>query len=104
MATQADSQLAAKLHSWCSEACLDPNHAFGLFDVPTNTDQADIEETVQTVMALGRVKVRDVQSDIQTGSNLVQPGECRDVVQPDRIPPPTAASEGRLRMENVPLQ
>ncbi|XP_032882254.1 paraneoplastic antigen Ma1 homolog [Amblyraja radiata] len=95
MATQADSQLAAKLHSWCSEACLDPNHAFVLFDVPTNTDQADIEETVQTVKALGRVKVRDVQSDIQTGSNLVL-CECREVVQPDRIPPQLQPVKGGL--------
>lgn len=85
MASQIDSQLAAKLNTWCQETGLDPKHSFVLFDVPTETEQADIEETAQTVKAFGRVRVKDLKSDTQTGRNLVL-CECREVVQPNRIP------------------
>lgn len=53
MASQNDSQLAANLNTWCNEVNLDPNHAFVLCDVPTDTDIADIYETAQTVKAFG---------------------------------------------------
>ncbi|XP_073338442.1 paraneoplastic antigen Ma1 homolog [Pagrus major] len=56
MATQRDSQIALELSSWCSEAGIDPNRAFVLHDVPADIDQADIEETAETVKAFGRVK------------------------------------------------
>uniref|UniRef100_A0A669C889 Uncharacterized protein n=1 Tax=Oreochromis niloticus TaxID=8128 RepID=A0A669C889_ORENI len=72
--------------SWCSKACIDPNRAFVLHDVPTDFDLSDIEQTAQSVKAFGRVKVRDRLTDTQTGNNLVL-CECHQDIQPDRIPP-----------------
>lgn len=86
MTSQIDSQLVEKFRAWCSDEKLDPNHAFVLSDLPTDTDVDDIEETAQTVKAFGRVRVRSIQTDTQTGSNNVL-CECREVVKPDRIPP-----------------
>uniref|UniRef100_A0A3P9BLT2 CCHC-type domain-containing protein n=1 Tax=Maylandia zebra TaxID=106582 RepID=A0A3P9BLT2_9CICH len=63
-----------------------PNRAFVLHDVPSDFDLSDIEETAQSVKAFGRVKVRDRLRDTQTGNNLVL-CECRQDIQPDRIPP-----------------
>lgn len=71
MANQKNSQIAAKHYSWCSEAGLDTNRAFVLYFVPAYTDTSDIEEAVYSVKIFGRVKVRDIQSDTQTGSKLV---------------------------------
>uniref|UniRef100_A0A3B4TRG8 Paraneoplastic antigen Ma-like C-terminal domain-containing protein n=1 Tax=Seriola dumerili TaxID=41447 RepID=A0A3B4TRG8_SERDU len=68
------------------EAGIDPNRAFVLHDVPADIDQADIEETAETVKAFGRVKVRDIRLDTQTSNSLVL-CECRQDVHPDRIPP-----------------
>ncbi|XP_071374846.1 paraneoplastic antigen Ma1 homolog [Centroberyx affinis] len=86
MATQKDSQIAAKLNSWCSDAGLDPDRAFVLNDVPADTDKSDIEVAAHSVKAFGRVKVRDILSDTQTGNSLVL-CECSEGVDPDCIPP-----------------
>lgn len=86
MTTRKESQIAPELSSWCSKAGIDPNRAFVLHDVPTDFDLSDIEETAQSVKAFGRVKVRDRLTDTQTGNNLVL-CECRQDIQPDRIPP-----------------
>ncbi|CAI5657555.1 unnamed protein product [Oreochromis niloticus] len=86
MTTRKESQIAPELSSWCSKAGIDPNRAFVLHDVPTDCDLSDIEETAQSVKVFGRVKVRDRLTDTQTGNNLVL-CECRQDIQPDRIPP-----------------
>lgn len=86
MATQKDSEIAAKLNSWCSDVGIDPYHAFVLHDVPSDTDKSDIEAAAQSVKAFGRVKVRHIQSDTQTGNSLVL-CECHQDVHPDCIPP-----------------
>lgn len=81
MAIQKDSQMAGKLHSWCSEVGLDPNYAFVLYDVPADIDKSEIEEAAHSVKAFGKVKVRDIKNDTQTGSDLVL-CECRENIDP----------------------
>lgn len=54
MANQKDSQTAIKDYSWCSEAGLDPNRAFVLYDVFAYTDTSDIEEAAHSVKMFGR--------------------------------------------------
>ena len=51
--------LLAELSEWCEEITVAENHALLVIGFLANTEVADIENTVQTIKALGRVRVRD---------------------------------------------
>ncbi|RXN17862.1 Retrovirus-related Pol polyprotein from transposon 297 [Labeo rohita] len=81
----ADSFLQAELDSWCQKAIVDQKHAVLLLGVPADLEVAHIEETVQKVKALGRVRVRDYKEGPTPGFLLVL-CECKEVVDPSRLP------------------
>ncbi len=80
-----DPFLQTKLDDWCQKAIVDQKHAVILLGVPADLEVAHIEETVQAVKALGRVKVRDYKEGPTPGVLLVL-CECIDVVVPSRLP------------------
>uniref|UniRef100_A0A3B1JFJ8 CCHC-type domain-containing protein n=1 Tax=Astyanax mexicanus TaxID=7994 RepID=A0A3B1JFJ8_ASTMX len=82
-----------ELRNWCRGEGLDLKHAFMLTGVPEDTDIAYIEENVQAVKALGRVRVRGKRFDPQQNS-LVVLCASREVVDPTRIPPEIVPSGG----------
>ncbi|XP_039623538.1 paraneoplastic antigen Ma1 homolog [Polypterus senegalus] len=102
MATQKEFQLQAKFSSWCREANIEPLHAFVLCGVPTETKMSDIKEAAPSVKIFGRVKVRDIQTDAETGSNRVL-CECRYKVDSDRIPMYLQPLNGDLKWKVVLL-
>lgn len=53
MAHSSKPQLLAELEKWCSEAGVDPINAVALSGVPADTSITAIEETVETVKAVG---------------------------------------------------
>uniref|UniRef100_A0AAR2JPL1 PNMA family member 1 n=1 Tax=Pygocentrus nattereri TaxID=42514 RepID=A0AAR2JPL1_PYGNA len=82
------------LRNWCRGEGLDIKHVFMLIGVPEDTDVAYIEETMQSIKALGRVRVRGKMFDPQQNS-LVVFCECREVVDITRVPSEVIPSDGR---------
>ncbi|XP_067266693.1 uncharacterized protein [Chanodichthys erythropterus] len=85
MAVGSSPLLHAELSKWCKEAEIEETHAILLIGVPATTEVAIIEDTVQTVKVLGRVRVRDSKLGPSPGTLLVI-CECREVIDPARIP------------------
>ncbi|XP_052387224.1 uncharacterized protein LOC127934090 [Carassius gibelio] len=79
------SVLQAELDNWCQKAIIDQKHAVLLLGVPADVEGPLIEETMQTVKALGRVRVRDCKEGLTPGFLLVL-CECKEVVDPSRVP------------------
>ncbi|KAG1952160.1 paraneoplastic antigen Ma1 [Pimephales promelas] len=79
------SSLQAELDDWSQKAIIDQKHAVLLFGVPSDVEVARIEETIQKVKALGRVRVRDSKEGPTPGFLLVL-CECKEVVDPSRVP------------------
>ncbi|XP_073711543.1 uncharacterized protein [Misgurnus anguillicaudatus] len=75
----------AQLKNWCIGEGMDPVKALLVKDVPPETEVGFIEDTLQTIKALGRVKVRGRMYDSQSQSLTVL-CECREKVNADAIP------------------
>ncbi|XP_067275536.1 paraneoplastic antigen Ma1 homolog [Pseudorasbora parva] len=75
----------AQLKNWCVGEGIDLVKALLVKDVPPETDVGFIEETLQTVKVLGRVRVRGRMYDPQSQSLTVL-CECRENVKADTIP------------------
>ncbi len=67
------------------ESRVDPSHGLVLSGVLIGIEVEDIEDAVQTVKALGRVRVRAEKYHSKLGSNLVL-CESRLPVDPDHTP------------------
>ncbi|KAK7898151.1 hypothetical protein WMY93_019004 [Mugilogobius chulae] len=84
--------LVDKLKKWCRGEALDENHAL-LAVVPVNTEIALIEETLQSIKCLGRVRVRGrMLSD--TDNEVLVLCECREKVVAEDVPQEVLTSEG----------
>uniref|UniRef100_A0A3P9IMX9 ribonuclease H n=1 Tax=Oryzias latipes TaxID=8090 RepID=A0A3P9IMX9_ORYLA len=75
----------SQLLHWCKGEGIDPIHAILVKDVPENTDVGVIEETLQSIKALGRVKVRGRMFDPKS-QRLTVLCECREPVNTKAIP------------------
>lgn len=53
-----EKQMSHAFRSWCETEQPDPQHAIILLGVPSDTDVAFIEDTVQAVKIFGRVRAR----------------------------------------------
>ncbi len=93
MAFAQDPTLLAELSKWCKEKDIEENHGILLIGVPAQTDVMFIEETLQTVKAFGRVRVRDSRVGPSSSTILVL-CECREVIDPTRIPPELLPAPG----------
>ncbi|XP_043118325.1 paraneoplastic antigen Ma1 homolog [Puntigrus tetrazona] len=88
-----ESSLQTELDKWCQKAIVDQKHAVLLLDVPADLEVAKIEETVQIVKALGRVRVRDYKEGPTPGFLHVL-CECREVVDSASLPVEVIPAEG----------
>uniref|UniRef100_A0AAR2K1B1 Paraneoplastic antigen Ma1 homolog n=1 Tax=Pygocentrus nattereri TaxID=42514 RepID=A0AAR2K1B1_PYGNA len=76
----------AQLHHWCKGEGISPDNALLVKDVPDDTEVSFIEETLESVKALGRVRVRGRMYDPQLESLTVL-CECREKVNVKTLPP-----------------
>ena len=90
MATQAE--LASELKGWCRGEAVDEAHAVMVIIKEDVTSDA-IEETMQTVKSLGRVRVRGRTFNLQHNRYHVL-CECRETVIGDIVPPEVAPIDG----------
>lgn len=93
MAVQSSSLAQMELINWCKGELVDVKHALLLYGLPVGVSNEDIEETAGTVKALGRVKVRGKMFHPQQQSLMVLL-ECREVINPSRIPPEIMPESG----------
>lgn len=88
------SSLVDKLKKWCRGESLDENHAL-LTVVPLVTDIATIEETLQSIKSLGRVKVKGrILSD--SDDKVLVLCQCREKVVAEQVPKEVITSDGSL--------
>ncbi|RXN25500.1 Retrovirus-related Pol polyprotein from transposon 297 [Labeo rohita] len=92
MALRNDPSLQAALISWCKEAGIDESHALMLINVPAHTDVAAIEEIMEAVKVLGRVRVRDTREG-PTSRFLLVLCESKQAIDPTRLPPEVSPGE-----------
>ncbi|XP_054862316.1 uncharacterized protein LOC129347852 [Amphiprion ocellaris] len=85
----------AQLMNWCVGEGLDPVKALLLKDVPPDAAVDFIEETLQTIKALGKVRVRGRMYDPQSRSLTVL-CECREKVDASAIPPDVLPEESAV--------
>ncbi|XP_030586820.1 paraneoplastic antigen Ma1 homolog [Archocentrus centrarchus] len=87
-----DTNLVTRLKNWCSGETLDENHAL-LTVVPEHTEIAQIEDALQTIKCLGRVRVRGrMLSD--TDNQVLVLCECRQKVTDSAVPKEVRSPDG----------
>lgn len=77
-------ELVAELKGWCRGEALDEAHAV-LVLIQEDVDTSTIEETMQTVKCLGRVRVRGRTFNSQLNRYLVL-CECKEVIKGELVP------------------
>lgn len=75
-----------ELSNWCRGEGIPVKQALMLYGVPEDEDIADIEESMQTIKTLGKVRVRGKMFDTKT-QTLTVLCECRGEVDPSKVPP-----------------
>lgn len=78
------TQLASELKGWCQGESLDQAHAV-LVLMREDVDTDAIQQTMETVKCLGRVRVRGRILSMQQNRYLVL-CECRETVKSERVP------------------
>uniref|UniRef100_A0A3P8U0A3 Paraneoplastic antigen Ma1 homolog n=1 Tax=Amphiprion percula TaxID=161767 RepID=A0A3P8U0A3_AMPPE len=86
METQTSSPSQLELVNWCRGELVDVKHALLLYGVPESVSIAEIEETAESIKVLGKVVVRGKMFHPQQQSLMVL-CECREVIDPTKIPP-----------------
>lgn len=95
MEFKGDALLAAELTEWSKEALIDENHALMLLGVPSTTEVEYIEDAVQTIKAVGKVRVRDTKVG-KTPDTMTVLCECREIVDSSRIPAELQRADGEV--------
>ncbi|XP_051987764.1 paraneoplastic antigen Ma1 homolog [Xyrauchen texanus] len=73
------------LKSWCRGEGIDPDYAIIVSRIPEETDVSKIEDTMHSIKALGRVRVRGRMYS-QESQSLIVLCECREKVHGIRLP------------------
>lgn len=96
MASSDPAQL--ELINWCRGEGIDVTHALMVQGVPEDEDTGRIEETMETVKALGKVRVRGKMFNAKQ-QTLTVLCECREVIDsstlPQQIPAPGGGANWR---------
>lgn len=82
----------SKLKNWCRGETLDESHAL-LTVVPESTEITQIEETLQTIKCLGRVRVRGRMLN-DTNNEVLVLCECREKITDSNVPEEVPAQDG----------
>lgn len=72
------------LKSWCRGEGIDPDYAIIASGIPEETDASKIEETMESIKALGRVRVRG-RIYSQESQSLIVLCECHENVHAERL-------------------
>ncbi len=94
MALRKDPSLQTELISRCKDVGVDESHALMLINVPVHTEVAEMEEVMETVKALGRVRVKDTREG-PTSLSLLVLCECRQAIDHTHLPPEVSPGERR---------
>lgn len=86
MAGQASRPSQLDLVNWCRGEGVDVTHALLIYGVPEHITVDVIEETAETIKALGKGRVRGKMFHSQHQSLMVL-CECREAIDPTTIPP-----------------
>ncbi|XP_073693996.1 paraneoplastic antigen Ma1 homolog [Garra rufa] len=86
--------LVDELKGWCRGEMLNDAHALMVI-VPEEVDISQIEDTLQSVKCLGRVRVRGRMYNSKLDSLTVL-CECKEVVDPSKIPPEILPTGGMV--------
>ena len=78
------SELVTVLREWCEGESLEEDHVL-LALVPKGSEVAQIEETLETVKALGRVRVRGRRCNRKL-DRVTALCECREKIDPTKVP------------------
>lgn len=90
------SEFQDHLKNWCKGEELDVDHAVLLVGVPQEYAIGQIEEALNTVQCLGRVRVRGRSFNAKTRSLIVL-CECKEPVNPKIVPPEVIVEDGSER-------
>ena len=81
----AHSELVTELREWCEGEALEEDHVL-LVLIPKGVEVEQIEQTLETVKALGRVRVRGRRYHRKL-DRVVTLCECREPIDPTKVPP-----------------
>uniref|UniRef100_A0A9J8A271 Uncharacterized protein n=3 Tax=Cyprinus carpio TaxID=7962 RepID=A0A9J8A271_CYPCA len=79
------AELVQELKDWCRREELDDAHSLMVL-IPEDVANAQIEEALGTIKALGRVRVRGRTVSLKLDSHRVL-CECKETVDPTKVPP-----------------
>lgn len=91
MASSDPAQL--ELINWCRGEGIDVAHALMVQGVPEDEDTGSIEENMETVKSLGKVRVRGKMFNAKQ-QTLTVLCECREVIDSSTLPPQIPAPGG----------
>ncbi|MGL5355544.1 MAG: hypothetical protein ACRDAQ_03175, partial [Cetobacterium sp.] len=81
------------MKSWCRGEGIDPDYAIIVSRIPEETDVSKIEDTMHSIKALGRVRVRGRMYS-QESQSLIVLCECREKVHKERLPLDVLSADG----------
>uniref|UniRef100_A0A8C1WWE4 Uncharacterized protein n=1 Tax=Cyprinus carpio TaxID=7962 RepID=A0A8C1WWE4_CYPCA len=88
------AKLVQELKNWCRREELDDAHSLMVL-IPEDVANAQIEEALGTIKALGRVRVRGRTVSLKLDSHRVL-CECKETVDPTKVPP-ELLPEGKMK-------
>ncbi|XP_077388164.1 retrovirus-related Pol polyprotein from transposon 412 [Festucalex cinctus] len=91
MATQSNVRLP-NIHNWCRGEGVELAHSLIAQGIPEETRIEDIERVLETVKALGKVRVRGKMFDPESKSLTVL-CECREEIDSTKIPPEVISND-----------
>ncbi|KAL6485589.1 hypothetical protein MHYP_G00049810 [Metynnis hypsauchen] len=91
----SDSKLQVVLTEWCDTATIEVTHAILVVGVGSDLGVAEIEEELHTVRCWSRVRVRGTKP-YSDGDGLLVLCECREVINPNVVPPEVRPKDGAV--------
>ncbi|KAI7799692.1 hypothetical protein IRJ41_009439 [Triplophysa rosa] len=85
-------QLREELRGWCKGEALQEEYAL-MIVIPDDLETAQIEDTMQSIKCLGRVRVRGRMYKDKLNSFLVL-CECKEIIDPKQLPPEVTFAAG----------